>query len=198
MPEIRVQPRSVYEHHIYIQKAHTTLNWTFSTKKKSICFGLYFRKGNPIRFEESPPPVRESFDEGRVKKRNLSLPKISHLRIKVNDDGSREQNTLQTPCPDGDELFPPVDLIKRSSAASPTHTTFSIEASSSSSILARRRKSSAASVNLLDKDFVELIPVDQVHSSKEAICGSYVAEEPGNYILLFGKIHINQYRGDCY
>lgn len=51
----------------------------------------------------------------------------------------------------------------------------------------RRKSTSALSVmNLLDNGFIELIPIDQVNSSKEAVAGSYFAQEPGNYVLIFG------------
>jgi hypothetical protein len=167
MPEVRVQPRSVYEHHIFIKKAHTTLNWSFSTKKKSICFGLYYRPGT------TTASTRTSIDEApkTTKRRNLSLPKLR----KTTTDSSISSPTNEGFYSDHDDY--PVN--KRHSMISTHPTTHSTSK--------RRKSSSAMSVShLLDNDFIELIPIDQVNSSKEAVVGSFLAEEPGNYVLIFG------------
>lgn len=161
MPEVRVQPRSVYEHHIFVQKANATINWYFSTKKKSICFGLYYKPGTSTRVSIDEQP--------KIKKRNLSLPKLRNKSTTVDDQ------PYYSDTDDGNS--------KRHS------TTHSVKDSSASSVHSRNRRKSSSAVsviNLLDNDFVELIPIDQVNSSKEAISGSYLAEEPGNYILIFG------------
>ncbi|CAO3609009.1 unnamed protein product [Cunninghamella blakesleeana] len=50
MQEIQIQPRDVYEHYVYVKHPGTTLHWTFSTKKKNIHFGLFYRTGSPIAF----------------------------------------------------------------------------------------------------------------------------------------------------
>ncbi|KAI8880356.1 hypothetical protein K501DRAFT_335477 [Backusella circina FSU 941] len=43
MLKINVLARSVYEHHIYIERPNSTINWNFSTKQNSLCFGLFFK-----------------------------------------------------------------------------------------------------------------------------------------------------------
>lgn len=164
MPEVRVQPRSVYEHHIFVQKSNATINWNFSTKKKSICFGLYYRSGSSTRVSIDEQP--------KMKKRNLSLPKLRNKTTTTTVD----DQTYYSDTDDGNN--------KRDSTA------HSIKDSSASSVHSRNRRKSSSAVsviNLLDNDFIELIPIDQVNSSKEAIVGSYLAEEPGNYVLIFGK-----------
>lgn len=168
MPEVRVQPRSVYEHHIFVQRANATINWNFSTKKKSICFGLYFRSGTSTRVSIDEQP--------KMKKRNLSLPKLRNKTTAVDDQ------PYYSDTDDGNN--------KRNSAV------HSVKESSSSSVHSRNRRKSSSAVsvtNLLDNDFVELIPIDQVNSSKEVISGSFLAEEPGNYVLIFGtQIYIKE------
>lgn len=209
MPEVRVQPRSVYEHHIFIQKANTTLSWTFSTKKKSICFGLYYRPiiaattttNTSTRAsieDEHPSHTYNATSSSSIKKRNLSLPKLSHLRTinKSNNNGDVEVPTPTTPTTstttnyysDNEENH----NRKRYStvSASSVKDVATVAVSPSVNYRNRRKSSSAISViNLLDNDFVELIPIDQVNSSKEAITGSYLAEEPGNYVLIFGMLN---------
>ena len=166
MPEVRVQPRSVYEHHIIVSKANTSLSWTFSTKKKSICFGLYYRpqQGN----------ARVSFD----RKRSLT----QQQKVKLTADEILHQYYSDTE--DGDTTTLPNDTKKRHSLV-PSIKDASVSIHSRNNN--RRKSTSAVSVvNLLDNDFIELIPIDQVNSSKETIVGSYLAEEVGNYVLIFG------------
>jgi hypothetical protein len=175
MPEVRVQPRSVYEHHIFIKKTHTTLNWTFSTKKKSICFGLYYRPGT------TASSTRTSIDETptATKRRNLSLPKLRKTTTDFPLDSSISSPTNEYFSSDHDDH--PAIVNKRLSTVS-THPTIR-------STSKRRKSSSAISVShLLDNDFVQLLPIDQVNSSKEIIVGSFLAEEPGNYVLIFGIV----------
>ncbi|KAL9547865.1 hypothetical protein MBANPS3_005961 [Mucor bainieri] len=204
MPEVRVQPRSVYEHHIFVQKANTTLSWTFSTKKKSICFGLYYR---PITTNNHS--TRASLDEehhpsaatASMKKRNLSLPKLSHLRTTTtttNKSNNADAAAVELPTPTTPTTSTTMNYYsdseetqrrrKRHSMVSASSIKEAAAAAPSSVHSRSRRKSSSAIsvINLLDNDFVELIPIDQVNSSKEAITGSYLAEDPGNYVLIFG------------
>lgn len=214
MPEVRVQPRSVYEHHVYIQKANVTLNWSFSTKKKSICFGLFFRPGNDIKYHSSTTDsTRASIDGNRPlntsnstnnneKRRNLSLPKLSHLRS--NTTKAAEEHLPSTPptptTPNISSYFSDNEENEQSSTNGHRNKRYSMVSSTVKDAITihssrnRRKSSSAISViNLLDNDFVELIPIDQVNSSKESITGSYLAEEPGNYVLIFGKTLCNNH-----
>ncbi|RCI06313.1 hypothetical protein CU098_013297 [Rhizopus stolonifer] len=145
MPEVRVQPRSVYEHHISIQKSNTTLSWSFSTKKNSICFGLYYRPS-----QKNGTTLDETRPQKAIKRRNLSL-KLTPLK-----SHNKSEDTLD-------------EEPKRYNN--------------------RRKSSSAISItHLLDNDFIELIPIDQVNSSKETIVGSFLAQHPGNYVLIFDNM----------
>jgi hypothetical protein len=57
-----------------------------------------------------------------------------------------------------------------------------------SSIYSRPRSKSIASEKLKEAEsFVEVIPIEHVNSVKAKIEGSYTANEPGSYILVFGK-----------
>lgn len=190
MPEVRVQPRSVYEHHILIQKANTTLSWSFSTKKKSICFGLYYRP-------TTNSSTRASLDEEHypaattsIKKRNLSLPKRTTSKSN-NADVELPTPTASTTMDYYSDNEETRRRKRHSMASAPSIkdvSTSNTAAAPSVHSRNRRKSSSAISVvNLLDNDFVELIPIDQVNSSKEAITGSYLAEDPGNYVLIFGR-----------
>jgi hypothetical protein len=57
-----------------------------------------------------------------------------------------------------------------------------------SSIYSRPRSKSIASEKLKEAEsFVEVIPIEHVNSVKAKIEGSYTVNEPGSYILVFGK-----------
>ncbi|KAI8636810.1 Oxysterol-binding protein-domain-containing protein [Parasitella parasitica] len=205
MPEVRVQPRSVYEHHINIQKAKTTLSWTFSTRKNSIYFGLYYRPrtatttNNSTRASMEDEHLQQA-NANSIKKRNLSLPKLSHLRTSTKSNSSISNNAdVEGPTPttptainyysdNEDNHHRRAHSMK--SAPSLKEVSNGIANTSPPGNSRNRRKSSSAIsvINLLDNDFVELIPIDQVNSSKEVIAGSYLVEEPGNYVLIFDNM----------
>jgi hypothetical protein len=44
MQEIEVPARDVFQHYVHVDQADKTLVWWFSTKRKNISFGLFFRK----------------------------------------------------------------------------------------------------------------------------------------------------------
>lgn len=183
MPEVRVQPRSVYEHHVIISKPNTTLNWSFSTKKKSICFGLYCRYGLQSKKSSS---TRASFDNSQVevKKRNLSL-KTTQMENSTTATADEVQQHYFSDTGYGAAVTSPSKSVPRERHSM---TAATIKDTSSSIQTQNRRKSTSAIsiMNLLDNGFTELIPIDQVNSSKEVIAGSYLAQEPGNYVLIFG------------
>lgn len=135
-----------------------------------------------------------------MKKRNLSLPKLSHLRTtNKSNNADVELPTPMTPTTsttinyysDNEENHhrKRYSMVSTSSIKEASTANTATAAAASSVHSRNRRKSSSAIsvINLLDNDFIELIPIDQVNSSKEAITGSYLAEEPGNYVLIFGR-----------
>ncbi|KAF9124583.1 hypothetical protein BGW39_008097 [Mortierella sp. 14UC] len=48
MQEIEVPARDVFQHYVHVDQADKTLVWWFSTKKKNISFGLFFRKSSSV------------------------------------------------------------------------------------------------------------------------------------------------------
>ncbi|KAI8066541.1 Oxysterol-binding protein-domain-containing protein [Gongronella butleri] len=48
MPEIQIQARDAYEHHLYVKQPGATIHWSFSTKKNNISFGLFYSPGLPL------------------------------------------------------------------------------------------------------------------------------------------------------
>lgn len=170
MPEVRVQPRSVYEHHIIIQKSNTKLNWAFFTSKHSIYFGLYYKPANSI----SSSTTRASIDYNSSSQQGKS--NLTHST--KSEENSTEDN--------GTEEDDGITIRNQKRASIITGSTSAKEGDNTAALSINRRKSVLVT-NLLDnKDFMELIPIDQVNSSKETIVGSFTAQESGNYVLIFG------------
>lgn len=53
--------------------------------------------------------------------------------------------------------------------------------------ISRPRAKSVASVKLKEQGLDEIIPIQHMNSSNTKVVGSHVVEEPGNYVLVFGK-----------
>ncbi|KAI8973860.1 Oxysterol-binding protein-domain-containing protein [Pilobolus umbonatus] len=198
MLDIRVLPRSVYEHHVYVQKENTALEWTFSTKKNSIGFGLYYKSGSPIQQDT----VDDTLVEETEKKKPLSLSKLSQLRILGNETGVIRRQSMthtKTSLCDSDEEEDNSTSIERrrtmsdtvlSTMVQPLESIQGVLADSSpsgsiSSIRSKRKQHSQSAMRMIDNDFAELIPIEQVDSAKKSISGSYVAKETGNYVFIF-------------
>ncbi|KAI8394249.1 Oxysterol-binding protein-domain-containing protein [Radiomyces spectabilis] len=192
MPEIRIQPRDVYEHYVYVERKNTTLQWRFSTKKKNISFGLFFRPGPPVTHLQNAE--LESVVTSQEKRLTLcevdgQLSTVSTWRRSSSDDkrdSSPVSESLQDPLsangiPSLDTQAAMRERRRSSTPISPTHAIAAVAA-------ARRRKS-VASINLRDKDFEEILPIEHVNSASEEIVGIYTVGEPGNYVLLFDNTY---------
>jgi hypothetical protein len=60
MLKVNVLSRSVYEHHIFIERPNSTISWNFSTKKHSICFGLFYKPCTDPVATNGIPNIRPS------------------------------------------------------------------------------------------------------------------------------------------
>jgi hypothetical protein len=47
MQEVTIKPREVYPHYIEVRETQREICWSFSTKKNSIAFALFFKPLNP-------------------------------------------------------------------------------------------------------------------------------------------------------
>jgi hypothetical protein len=55
----------------------------------------------------------------------------------------------------------------------------------------RPRSKSVATIKLKEVGLDEIIPIQHAQSSDQKVEGTYVVEDPGNYVLVFGKLSIN-------
>ncbi|KAI8888378.1 hypothetical protein K501DRAFT_24691 [Backusella circina FSU 941] len=58
----------------------------------------------------------------------------------------------------------------------------------SSQYTSRPRSKSTAAHKLIEGGMDEIIPIQHTHSSNHKIEGQYQVDEPGNYVLVFGKV----------
>ncbi|KAG0238816.1 hypothetical protein BGW41_008027 [Actinomortierella wolfii] len=61
MQEIEVPPRDVFQHLVHVDQPGKTLVWWFSTKRKNISFGLYYRQSSvaeqSLAVTQTPPSI---------------------------------------------------------------------------------------------------------------------------------------------
>ncbi|KAF7721728.1 hypothetical protein EC973_004264 [Apophysomyces ossiformis] len=199
MPEIRIQPRDVYEHYVYVKRPGTMLQWIFSTKKKNISFGLFFRAGPPMAATPTLSSLSPLASDDTVclaspgaskllQQRKASLPLISTQRKSISfDNGEDEEHPFMSAQISPISVNFPENAVdgldtRRSSMFIPSTLTSHIGPNETNNT---RRRKSMASMNLIDKDFLEIIPIGHVNSGSQPVVGSYTAENPGNYVLIF-------------
>lgn len=70
-------------------------------------------------------------------------------------------------------------------------STYHLQSSSQSihsqSTTNRPRAKSVASIKLKERGLDEIIPIQHAQSAEQKVEGTYLVEEPGNYVLVFGK-----------
>ncbi|KAI8342100.1 Oxysterol-binding protein-domain-containing protein [Chlamydoabsidia padenii] len=172
MQEIQIQPRDVYEHFIYVQRPGTTLRWTFTTRKKNIYFGLFFRAGPPMATTSTPGNHRSSKSPAPISEHRYSITSLSSTRTMdtYNTDSDWQHYNICEPSSNK----PGVD-INKGKRGSLTQV----------ALHQQQRKHSTASAHLIENQFQQVIPIAHTHSSEEQIHGSYTVSEPGNCVLIF-------------
>ncbi|KAF8924666.1 Oxysterol-binding protein-domain-containing protein [Dissophora ornata] len=196
MQEIEVPPRDVFQHYVHVDQPDTTLTWSFSTKKKNISFGLFYRK-----FDTCPPLLKSntlapsiisvtpsatrpesvssrhtfshsqdggSSSHGQYTNGILSTspPKSSHAS---NYASSRASN--DTASDDEDHAGDLADGQSTKSSPPP-----------GSRPSARRKKTVA---KFKDPDLIEIMPIQHYNSGSGTIRGEYTVKKEGSYVLVF-------------
>ncbi|KAI8388923.1 Oxysterol-binding protein-domain-containing protein [Radiomyces spectabilis] len=161
MEVVQVQPRDSYLHYVYVPSRNTCIRWSFTTKNKNIGFGLYRRKGT-------------------------SLPSSSNIIFRAHQPVEQRQLTA-----------PPRDLYNAEQDDAENSCADDLPAcneslySNNNAAYNRPRAKSVASIQLKEQGLDEILPIYRTNSSNTKIEGSYTVDEPGNYVLVFGKnLHI--------
>jgi len=196
MQEIEVPPRDVFQHYVHVDQPNKALVWWFSTKRKNISFGLFFRRSS------SCPPLLRS---------NTQAPSITSLTIPsppVRTESSSSRSFTQSPqtqaqgSPYGLLSSSPTKSSKTSNYASSRASidTLSDDEDQASELVdgqsihhsqtsstqpsARRKKTVA---KFKDPDLIEILPIQHYNSAAGPVRGEYLAKEEGSYVLVFGK-----------
>ncbi|KAF9321643.1 hypothetical protein BG003_000526 [Podila horticola] len=194
MQEIEVPPRDVFQHYVHVDQPNKALVWWFSTKRKNISFGLFFRKSS------SCPPQLKS---------NTQAPSITSLTIPsppVRTESSSSRSFSQSPqtqahgSPYGLLSSSPTKSSKTSNYASSRASIDTLSddedqaseladgqsihhnQTSSTQPSARRKKTVA---KFKDPDLIEILPIQHYNSAAGPVRGEYLAKEEGSYVLVF-------------
>ncbi|CAO0800572.1 unnamed protein product [Mucor circinelloides] len=165
MEVVQVQPRDSYLHNIYVPTKGTVIRWSFTTKKNNIAFGLFRRK------EKEPLPNSSEIvfrAQQQLQKRQMSFP---------SDLGANRNNSQESTSTVGD------DDIESNYIHSSSQSIHSQNNSSHHNN--RPRSKSVATIKLKDSGMDEIIPIQHAQSSDQKVEGTFVVDEPGNYVLVF-------------
>ncbi|KAF9437806.1 hypothetical protein BGZ76_011048 [Entomortierella beljakovae] len=178
MQEIEVPPRDVFQHYVHVDQADKTLVWWFSTKKKNISFGLFFRKSSPAQLRSNtlaPSISSGSPTSGKAESihsnahgitgnvLSTSPVKSSHISNYASSKASIESSDEE----DASEMGDGASINQQGGSTQPS---------------ARRKKTVA---KFKDPDLIEIIPIQHYHSSSGTIRGEYTVKEEGTYVLVF-------------
>ncbi|KAG2190375.1 hypothetical protein INT46_002356 [Mucor plumbeus] len=165
MEVVQVQPRDSYLHNIYVPTKGTVIRWSFTTKKNNIAFGLFRRKGKEPLPNSSEIVFRA---QQQLQKRQMSFP--SEL-------GTNRNNSQESTSTVGDDDIESNYI--HSSSQSIHSQNNSIHHNN------RPRSKSVATIKLKEGGMDEIIPIQHAQSSDQKVEGTFVVEEPGNYVLVF-------------
>ncbi|KAG0037630.1 Oxysterol-binding protein- protein 3 [Podila clonocystis] len=200
MQEIEVPPRDVFQHYVHVDKPGKTLVWWFSTKKKNISFGLYFRKS-----ASCPPQLKSNTQAPSI---TTASPPSSHLHSKAESITSRRTanrshsstngHHSQSTSSGGNQLASSptksshlsVYASSRGSSSeddSPEDGLGHLQNPSQSSLPSTqpslRKKKTVAKFK--DPELIEILPIQHYESSAGPVRGEYHVKEEGSYVLVF-------------
>lgn len=202
MQEIEVPPRDVFQHYVHVDKPGKTLVWWFSTKKKNISFGLYFRKS-----ASCPPQLKSNTQAPSI---TTASPPSSRLpnaesitsRRTANRSHSSTNGQPQSTSSGGNQLASSptksshlsVYASSRGSSSeddSPEDGLGHLQNPSQSSLPSTtqpslRKKKTVAKFK--DPELIEILPIQHYESSAGPVRGEYHVKEEGSYVLVFGRL----------
>ncbi|KAG0207709.1 Oxysterol-binding protein- protein 7 [Mortierella sp. GBA30] len=211
MQEIEVPPRDVFQHYVHVDQPGKTLVWWFSTKKKNISFGLYFRKSAscppqlksttqaPSIINSVSPPSSTGHQRNHSQSPSQSQAN-SHSRTRSHQS-TATTNTINTNSSNNGLSPPLLPPHTSSSRRSSTETSGSEDEYQSSMTLGTamqnpsqsslpsttqpslRKKKTVA--KLRDPELVEILPIQHYESATGPVHGEYTVKEEGSYVLVF-------------
>ncbi|KAF8974084.1 hypothetical protein BGZ46_009792 [Entomortierella lignicola] len=185
MQEIEVPPRDVFQHYVHVDQADKTLVWWFSTKRKNISFGLFFRKS-------APPLLKSNTFAPSIT--SVAKPESIHSRSNIShSQGSSGQyskdGVLSSSPPKSSHASnyassrASIDSSDDEDQANDLGDAHSVNAQTQSSRPSARKKKTVAKFK--DPELIEILPIRHYDSSAGTIRGEHVIKEAGCYVLVF-------------
>ncbi|KAG0086827.1 Oxysterol-binding protein- protein 3 [Podila epicladia] len=198
MQEIEVPPRDVFQHYVHVDKPGKTLVWWFSTKKKNISFGLYFRKS-----ASCPPQLKSNTQAPSITTASppsSHFPKAESITSRRTANRSHSSSNGQPPTSSGGNQLASsptksshlsVYASSRGSSSeddSPEDSLGHLQNPSQSSLPSTtqpslRKKKTVAKFK--DPELIEILPIQHYESSAGPVRGEYHVKEEGSYVLVF-------------
>ncbi|KAG0349235.1 hypothetical protein BG004_000459 [Podila humilis] len=205
MQEIEVPPRDVFQHYVHVDQPNKALVWWFSTKRKNISFGLFFRKSSSC-----PPQLKSNTQAPSITSVTPSIP------VRTDSSGASVSKHPSSHSPQSQSHGSPYGTTVLSSSPTKSGKALSNYASSRASIdtlsddedqasemadnqsisqrsqsqgsgqttqPSSRRKKTVAKFK--DPDLIEILPIQHYNSAAGPVRGEYVAKEEGSYVLVF-------------
>ncbi|KAI7886434.1 hypothetical protein K492DRAFT_233447 [Lichtheimia hyalospora FSU 10163] len=173
MEVVQVQPRDSYLHYIYVGAKDTTICWSFTTKRKSIAFGLYRRLGS-ARLPSSSEFIFQAQQEQQQRRISVATETFPQQQV-VTSTGEQQQQHKRS------------NSLSEYHKSGLHHLLHSKRISNGTPSRANKgAKSSMASIKLKEQeDLIEVIPIQHCTSANIKVEGNYTVNIPGNYILVF-------------
>ena len=164
MQEVTVKQRSLFQHLITVEEEGKELCWSFSTRKKNIAFGLFYKSLNQ---GQAAWTLQEN-----------DIPVLNHTKTL---SSSSSANDMLEPNPRSNRLSTSSALSAKGelkpSGNIPLSSSFDQAAALSSQVTS------------LHHDLIPIIQLAQYESSKRTINGSHFIREPGIYALVFDNTY---------
>lgn len=210
MQEIEVPARDVFQHYVHVDQSDKTLVWWFSTKKKNISFGLFFRKSSSVPAQLKSNTLAPSITSVTPPAINRpeSIHSSRHTHGPSSSSSSGNNNNPQQYFKDSALSTSPTKSSHISNYASSRASVDSLSDDedhhhglglaeglgtnqqnpsqsslpSNSQPSARRKKTVA---KFKDPDLIEILPIQHYDSSSGTIRGEYTVKEAGSYVIVF-------------
>ncbi|PVV03842.1 hypothetical protein BB560_001653 [Smittium megazygosporum] len=185
--EIVVPPQVIYCHYVNINQISDVINWSFSTSKHTIAFGLFFRKFDPPK--TSITSVTKSYD----KKNSLTPSEKSTTPDSMLDfrDASSKSPSAFSQKLDIPRANSAISILKSAGLLKPNSKISTFQDGDSPSENTPLEPNTLPNKTFLKKSMLKnaitLIPIEMYKSSNASVTGSWVAENKGVYMLCFSN-----------
>ncbi|KAI7820142.1 Oxysterol-binding protein-domain-containing protein [Gamsiella multidivaricata] len=205
MQEIEVPPRDVFQHYVHVDQPDKTLVWWFSTKKKNISFGLFFRKSAACPPQLKSNTLAPSITSVTPPAKAESIHSRHTLSHSQHSQGNSQGGNYSQYSKDGVLSSSPTKSSHASNYASSRASIDTSDDEDQSAELAdglgtnqqnpsqsslptgsqpsSRRKKTVAKFK--DPDLIEILPIQHYESGSGTIRGEFTVKEEGSYVLVF-------------